>query len=49
MAISAAGRLLVGKDVAPDLGVRGVLDQVASTQTKILPRLAQVVAQTPHL
>jgi hypothetical protein len=49
VAISAAGRLLVGKDVEPDLGVRGVLDQVTSVQTRFWPRLAQVLTQTPHL
>ena len=47
--INAIGRLLVGTDIALDLQVRGVLDQITLAQTRLLPRLAQSLNQTPHL
>jgi hypothetical protein len=41
-------RLLVGKDLGPQLDIRGVLDQAAIVRQRWLPRLAQLFQSRPH-
>ena len=41
-------RLLVGKELAPRLAVKGVLDQAATVRRRWLPRLAQMFMSEPH-
>jgi hypothetical protein len=41
-------RLLAGKDLGPQLVVKGILDQAASVRRRWLPRLAQLLMNTPH-
>lgn len=41
-------RLLVGKELAPQLDIRGVLDQAATVRQRWLPRLAQLFQNEPH-
>lgn len=41
-------RLLVGKDLGPQLDIRGVLDQAATVRQRWLPRLAQMFQSEPH-
>jgi hypothetical protein len=48
-ALEATGRLLVGKELAPDLPLGGVLPQAALIRTRWLPRFAQFVSPTPHV
>lgn len=51
--IQAAGammnRLLVGRELSPDLLASGVLDQAARVRTRWLPRFAQLAMDEPHL
>jgi hypothetical protein len=42
-------RLLVGKDIAPEVGVEGVLVQAEEARRGVLPRLAQLTSSHPHL
>jgi hypothetical protein len=48
-ALEATRRLLVGKELASDLGAGIVLSQALLVQTRILPRLIQLFAAEPHL
>jgi hypothetical protein len=41
-------RLLVGKELGPQLDIRGVLDQAAMVRQRLLPRLAQMFQSQPH-
>ena len=41
-------RLLVGKELGPQLDIRGVLDQAAIVRQRWLPRLAQMFQSRPH-
>jgi hypothetical protein len=41
-------RLLVGKELGPQLDIRGVLDQAAIVRQRLLPRLAQMFQSQPH-
>ena len=41
-------RLLVGKELGPQLDIRGVLDQAAIVRQRWLPRLAQMFQTAPH-
>jgi hypothetical protein len=41
-------RLLVGKELGPQLDIRGVLDQAAIVRQGLLPRLAQMFQSQPH-
>jgi hypothetical protein len=41
-------RLLVGKELGPQLDIRGVLDQAATVRQRLLPRLAQMFQSQPH-
>lgn len=41
-------RLLVGKELGPQLDVRGVLDQAVTVRSRVLPRLAQMFQYQPH-
>lgn len=41
-------RLLVGKDLGPQIDIRGVLDQAATVRQRWLPRLAQMFQNEPH-
>jgi hypothetical protein len=41
-------RLLVGKDLGPQLDLRGILDQAAIVRQRWLPRLAQMFQSQPH-
>jgi len=41
-------RLLVGKDLGPQLDIRGILDQAATVRQRWLPRLAQLFQSQPH-
>lgn len=47
--VAMMNRLLVGKELAPGLSVEGVLDQAAAVKRRILPRLAQLTMNEPHL
>lgn len=48
-ALEATRRLLVGKDLASDLGAGDVLPQAFLVQSRLLPRLIQLFASEPHL
>jgi hypothetical protein len=41
-------RLLVGKELGPQLDIRGVLDQAVTVRSRVLPRLAQMFQYAPH-
>jgi len=41
-------RLLVGKELGPQLDIRGVLDQAATVRRRWLPRMAQMFQSNPH-
>ena len=41
-------RLLVGKELGPQLVIKGVLDQAAMVRRRWLPRLAQLFMSLPH-
>jgi hypothetical protein len=41
-------RLLVGKELGPQLVIKGVLDQAAVVRRRWLPRLAQLLMSVPH-
>jgi hypothetical protein len=47
--IIALNRLLVGKDLAPSVGMSGLMDQAASVRRRWLPRLHQLYSRYPHL
>jgi uncharacterized membrane protein len=47
--VAMMNRLLVGKELGPGLSVAGVLDQAAAVRRQILPRLAQLTMDEPHL
>ena len=47
--LGVLNRLLVGKELTPQLAVRGVLDQAAEVRQRRLPRLAQLFSGWPHL
>jgi hypothetical protein len=48
-ALEATGRLLVGKEMEPELRSRGVVRQARRVRHEILPRLAQLSQAEPHL
>ncbi|MEA2354114.1 MAG: hypothetical protein QOD61_243, partial [Solirubrobacteraceae bacterium] len=48
-ALEATGRLLVGKELAADLPMGGVLTQASMIQKRWLPRLAQFTSPSPHV
>ena len=48
-ALGVISRLLVGKEIAPDLGAKGVLEQADQARSKFLPRLIQLFSAYPHL
>jgi hypothetical protein len=48
-ALEATGRLLVGKELADDLPLGGVLPQGALIKERLLPRFAQFLSPTPHV
>ncbi|MBV9000925.1 MAG: hypothetical protein JO304_17820 [Solirubrobacterales bacterium] len=48
-ALEATGRLLVGKELADDLPLGGVLPQGALVKERLLPRFAQFLSATPHV
>jgi hypothetical protein len=47
-AVLMMNRLLVGKELGPELDIRGVLDQAAIVRQWWLPRLAQMFQSQPH-
>lgn len=48
-ALGVVNRLLVGKEIAPDVGAEGVLGQAEEARRGALPRLAQLTSSHPHL
>jgi hypothetical protein len=46
--LEATGRLLVGKELAPDLPLAGVVPQAALVRHNVLPRFAQFLSAEPH-
>ncbi len=48
-ALEATGRLLVGKELAPQLPLGGVLPQAALVKERLLPRFAQFLSPAPHV
>jgi hypothetical protein len=48
-ALEATGRLLVGKELADDLPLGGVLPQATLIKERLLPRFAQFLSPTPHV
>ena len=47
--VIALNRLLVGKDLAHNVGANGLLDQAVSVRRRWLPRLQQLYSSYPHL
>jgi hypothetical protein len=47
-AVRMMNRLLVGKELGPQLGIGGVLDQAVTVRSRMLPRLAQMYQGVPH-
>ncbi len=47
--LGVINRLLVGKEIAPELGAEGVLEQADEARRGVLPRLAQLTSSYPHL
>lgn len=47
--VAMMNRLLVGKELGPSLAADGVLDQALAVKSRILPRLAQLFMNEPHL
>jgi len=47
--LGVINRLLVGKEIAPELGAEGVLAQADDARRGVLPRLAQLTSSHPHL
>jgi hypothetical protein len=48
-ALAAINRLLVGKEMAPELAARGVFEQAEEVRRRVLPRAAQLFSRHPHL
>jgi hypothetical protein len=48
-ALAATARLLVGKQLEPDLQIKGVLDQAETVRRRPLTRVAQLMLDEPHL
>ena len=48
-ALGATERLLVGREVAPEVRAGGVVRQAALVRRRVLPRLAQLAQHEPHL
>jgi hypothetical protein len=48
-ALAATSRLMTGKDVAPSVVARGVIDQAALVSRRLVPRVGQLVSREPHL
>ena len=48
-ALSATERLLVGKELEPELRARGVVQQARLVRRRVLPRLVQLFLPEPHL
>lgn len=42
-------RMLVGTATAPAIGTEGLLRQAEQVRTRVLPRLAQLTSEQPHL
>jgi hypothetical protein len=47
-ALEATGRLLVGKELAPEMPLGGVVPQACVVKERALPRLAQFLSSDPH-
>ena len=47
--LGVINRLLVGKEIAPEVGAEGVLVQADEARRGALPRLAQLTSSHPHL
>jgi hypothetical protein len=47
--LAATSRLMTGKDVAPAVVARGVIDQAAVVSRRLVPRLGQLLSREPHL
>lgn len=48
-ALEATARLIVGKELAPELPLGGVVPQAALVKQRIMPRLAQFLSPAPHV
>jgi Zn-dependent protease with chaperone function len=48
-ALEATARLIVGKELAPELPLGGVVPQAALVKERIMPRLAQFLSPAPHV
>ena len=48
-ALEATGRLLVGKELAPEMPLGGVLPQACLVKERLLPRFAQFLSPDPHV
>jgi len=48
-ALKMTERLLVGKELAPGIARVGLIEQAASVHRRVLPRIVQLFAPTPHL
>jgi hypothetical protein len=48
-ALCATERLLVGKELEPELQARGMVAQAALVRRRVMPRLAQLAVSEPHL
>jgi hypothetical protein len=48
-ALEATARLLVGKELAPELPLGGVVPQAALVKERVMPRLAQFMSPAPHV
>ena len=47
--LAVLARYMVGKDMAPELSVHGILKQAALVQNQALPRYSQLLQSYPHL
>lgn len=48
-ALAAMNRLMVGKELASNVALEGVLNQAVKVRKRLLPRLGQLDSTTPHL
>lgn len=47
--VIALNRLLVGKDLAPSVGMTGLMSQAVSVRQRWLPRLQEICSSSPHM
>jgi uncharacterized protein YegL len=47
--LQVIGRMLVGTATAPAIGIDGLIRQAEQVRTRLLPRLAQLTSDQPHL